>query len=112
MVRKKKTRRRMVYSNAFCMHDGSVFACGPERKPTANRIKQEGIFIDDDGVFKEALYDPTSWKSWSDDQREKLVTILANRLNTRRAIRELILPELAAIQATLADIQKRLDRTE
>ncbi len=112
MARKKKPKRRIVYSHASCMPDGSVFACGPDRKPTEKRIKNDGIFIDEDGVFRESKYGATDWHAWEVDQRVKLVTILANRLNTRRAIRELILPELEAIQSTLADIQKRLERIE
>lgn len=112
MVRKRKTRRRIVHSTTFGFRDGSVVACGPEPKPSAKRIKEEGTYIDDDGVFRESYYGPNYWKTWDLKQREKAVTVLANRLNTRRAIRELVLPELASIQATLTDIQVRLNQLE
>ena len=49
----------MVYFCTFGFQDGSVIACGPERKPFARRIKEEGIHIDEDGVFREALYSPS-----------------------------------------------------
>ncbi|QDV55474.1 hypothetical protein [Rosistilla oblonga] len=112
MTRKRKPRRRMVYSTTAGFYDGSVIACGPERKPSAKRMKEDGIFIDDDGVFKESHYSASYWKTWDVEQRVKAVTILANRLNTRRAIRELVLPEIAAIAATLDRIERRLDAIE
>ncbi|MEL7499016.1 MAG: hypothetical protein AAFN77_15520 [Planctomycetota bacterium] len=112
MPRKKKPRRRKVYSIAHGFHDGAVFACGPERKPSEKRIKEEGIYVCPDGVFKEDLRSPTEWQSWDVEQRVKTVTILANRLNTRRAIRELVLPELEEIQNSLVEINERLKRLE
>ncbi|MCU0980787.1 MAG: hypothetical protein MUF25_16680 [Pirellulaceae bacterium] len=112
MARKRKPRRRMVYSYTFGFQDGSVIACGPERKPFERRIKEEGIHIDEDGVFREALYSPTSWHSWNDEQRREAVTILANRLNMRRAIRDLVLPELKELKTVLLDIEKRLRQIE
>jgi hypothetical protein len=102
----------MVYSYTFGFQDGSVIACGPERKPIARRIKEEGIHIDEDGVFREAHYSPTSWHAWKDEQRHEAVTILANRLNMRRAIRELVLTELKELKAVLLDVQKRLGHLE
>lgn len=112
MARKKRPRRRMVYSTTFGFHDGSVIGCGPDRKPSKRRVQADGIHIDADGVFREITYSPTYWHSWSDEQRAKAVGILAIRLNTRRAIRELVLPELAALNEVLLEIEKRLTRIE
>lgn len=102
----------MVYSVTFAFSDGSVFGCGPERKPATRRIKEEGIRIDEDGVFREYLYSADGMRSWTAEQREKASTILANRLNTRRAIRELVVPELAELKAMLLDVQERLGQAE
>ncbi|QDV24167.1 hypothetical protein [Aureliella helgolandensis] len=99
-------------SQTVGFHDGSVIACGPKRKPTAKPIKDRGIHIDPDGVCDETFYSPTYWHDWDVVQRDKAVTILANRINTRRSIRELVLPELQAIQAALTSIQDRLERME
>ena len=112
MVRKKKPRRRDVYSIAFVLPDGSAFACGPQRKPSDKRIKEDGAHVDDDFVFREYKYGPNDWHSWPENKRRELTQIMAIRLNTRRAIRELVLPKLEAIQASLADIQSRLGRLE
>jgi len=38
--------------------------------------------------------------------------LLANRLNTRRALRELILPELKALQESIDSLREQLDRIE
>jgi hypothetical protein len=46
------------------------------------------------------------------DFRVRVSNLLANRMNMRRTVRELVLPELANIQATLADLADRLGRIE
>ena len=112
MVRKQKPRRRDVYSIAFVFPDGSAFSCAPERKPSDKRIKEDGVHVDADFVFREYKYGPSDWHTWPDNHRRELGQIMAIRLNTRRAIRELLLPKLEAIQASLDDIQSRLDRLE
>lgn len=112
MARRKKSHRRKVYSVTFGFSDGAVTACAPERKPSPKRMKEDGIHICPDGVFREYKYSPTDWHSWEDEQRVRAVMVLANRLNTRRAIRELVLPELTAIQTAIADVRERLERIE
>ncbi len=107
--RKKKPRRRDVYSIAFVFPDGSAFSCGPERKPSAKRMKVDNMFVDDDLVFKEHMYGTTDWHAWPDQHRRELGQIMAIRLNTRRAIRELVLPELKVIQDSLHAIEVKLD---
>jgi len=102
----------MVCSNTFGFHDGSVIACGPDRKPSPRKIKEDNLHIDEDGVFQEYFYSPTYWHSWEPEKRSEVVAILANRLNTRRSLRELVLPELAELKAVLCDIQKRLTNIE
>ena len=112
MGRKKKPRRRDVYSVAFVFPDGSAFACAPQRKPSSKRLKDDDAYVDEDFVFREQRYGPDEWVSWPVDHRRELGQIMAIRLNTRRAIRDLVLPELEGIKAMLANIQKRLDQIE
>ena len=112
MARKRKPRRRTVYSWTFGFPDGAVIGVAPERKPTDKRIKEEGWSIDDDGVYRETLYDSDYWKTWEPEKRYKAVELLANRLNTRRAIRELILPELKSLHESIDSLRKQLDRIE
>lgn len=112
MARKRKSKRRMVYGVTFGFHDGSVLAFGPERKPSAKRIKEDGIHICPDGVFREYFYGPTYWHTFDDDARKELTRTLANRINTRRAIRELVLPELDAIKESLEKLHERISLVE
>lgn len=70
--RKKSPRRRDVYCNAFVFPDGSAFSCGPQRKPSSKRIKEDGLFVDRDFVFQEYRYGPTDWHSWPEQQRREL----------------------------------------
>lgn len=112
MTRKKKPRRRMVCSFTFGFHDGSVIAVGPNRKPSDRKLKEDGLYLDEDGVFHENYYSPTSWQSWEIDERRRVTGILANRLNTRRAIRELVLPELNTLHESIESLREQLDRIE
>jgi hypothetical protein len=41
-----------------------------------------------------------------------LSDLLANRINTRRAVRELVLPVLANIEASLSSLHERMERIE
>jgi hypothetical protein len=58
------------------------------------------------------LYSPTEWHSWEAGKRHEAATILANRINVRRSLRELVLPEITELKSVLCDIQKRLVRIE
>jgi hypothetical protein len=72
----------------------------------------EGTRIDDDLVCQELHYGSHDFKQWEVEQRVRFSDILANRLNMRRAIRELVLPELATMQQSLAELSARFDRVE
>ncbi len=108
----RRARRRKIHYTTSGFGDGSVISAGPQRKPSAKKIKERGYHIDEDGVFNESFYSPSEWVSWELHQRVKAVTVLANRINTRRALRELVLPEIAALASTLERIEKRLDAIE
>ena len=112
MPRKRKPRHRMVHSWTYGFHDGAVIGVFPDRKPTEKRMKDDGLRIDEDGVFRESFYDPTYWHTWEPEKRTKLGEVLANRLNTRRALRELVLPELKAMQESIDSLQAQMDRIE
>lgn len=110
MARKRKPKRRMVCSFTYGFHDGSVIACGPETKPSERKIKEEGIYICPDGVMREHYYSPSTWPvGTSDKERRNISLTLANRINTRRAIRELVLPELEAIQKSLEILHQKVN---
>ncbi len=112
MARKRKPRRRDVYSKAFVFPNGAAFSCAPDRRPSARQIKYDGIFVDEDFVFQEFKYKSSDWYGWPDQERRELCQIMAIRLNTRRAIRELVLPELKAIQSAMESLISRLSSIE
>ncbi len=91
----------MACSYIFGFHDGAVIGAGPNRKPSDKRVKGDELWIDDDGVFQEYRYSPTGWHSWEPEKRAKTAEILANRLNMRRAIRELVLLELRSLHQSI-----------
>ena len=45
----------MVFSWTYGFHDGAVIGDAPDRKPTEKKIKQDGLHIDEDWVFRETL---------------------------------------------------------
>lgn len=109
---KRKPRRRPVHYFAYAMRDGAATACFPTRKPSVKKIKEEGIRIDPDLVCQEFLYGASSPETWEPEQRIRTADLLANRLNMRRTVRELVLPELAEMGKALQAIQGRLERIE
>jgi hypothetical protein len=87
-------------------------AAYPIRKPAPKIIKRDNLKIDDDGVCEETL---RSGKHVSDCQYEnrfRSQNIIANRLNTRRSIREIVLPKLAMMQQEIAAMRTQFDRIE
>jgi hypothetical protein len=102
-------RLRPVHYVSFSVPGGASYFAAPSRKPNARDILAQD---DPDLVSKEFTDKITDYEKQPDELRRRAGPVFANRINTRRAIRELILPELKAIQATLADIQSRLARVE
>jgi hypothetical protein len=108
----RRQRRSPRYYYASSLFDGTVLAAYPIRKPAPKIIKRDNLKIDDDGVCEETL---RSGKHVSDCQYEnrfRSQNIIANRLNARRAIREIILPELATIQQEITTVRTQLDHIE
>ena len=98
-------RRKPVYYTASSMNDGTVLAAYPVRKPAARIMKRDGDKLDDDGVCKEFVGSYVRSFDFNDPGRFRFFDIMANRLNTRRAIREVVLPELKVIQAEVAALR-------
>lgn len=108
----RKKRRRPVHYEVFSLHDGAVTSCFPKRKPSTKKIKQDGIHIDADFVCTEYYYGPTDPRGWDLDQRVRIANLLANRMNMRRTVRDLVLPELAALSQRVESLQQQLTRIE
>ncbi len=86
---------------------------GARPKPLPKRIKEYKIKIDEDGVCDEGWY--RSGKSFSDcnvENRFRFQNIISNRLNTRRAIREIVMPELAQLKEDIKAIRSQLNEIQ
>ncbi|TWT84751.1 hypothetical protein CA13_62310 [Planctomycetes bacterium CA13] len=108
----KKPRRRRIYYSAFTYSDGAAVSCVPWPQPTAKQIKDRDMYVDEDFLCREHRYKASDFVSLEPELAPRYSDILTNRLNTRRAIRELVLPEIAALAATLQRIEKRLEAIE
>ena len=109
----RRQKRRPMHYCDISLFDGTILATYPIRKPTPKKIKQRNIKIDEDGVCDKGYYD--SGKSLSDCNNEKrfrFQNIMANRLNTRRAIREIIMPELSKTQKDIDAIHSQLKQIQ
>ena len=108
-MRRKKRRPMHYYSN--CLYDGTIVATFPIRKPTPKKIRQDNLRIDEDGVCDRGWY--SAGKIFSDvtmDNRFRFQDIMANCLNTRRAMREILIPRLQKLERDADAIHNKLDQ--
>jgi hypothetical protein len=108
----RRTSRRDVHYVTFIFADGAAVTCTPTRKPSKKKIKNERIHIDADHVVREFRYSPKEFDHASDEVRVRMSDLLANRLNMRRTVRELVLPPLTSIQSSLHALEARIGRIE
>ena len=102
-------RFRQAFYVAFGMKDGTILSALQTRRPTKKQLRPRER-IDDDGIYR--------WHTMKVDKfvdmeaRHEIVWMLAitSRLNTRRAIRELVSQRLGAIEAQVACLSQQLDR--
>ena len=108
----RRQKRRPMHYSAISLHDGTVIAARPVRKPTPKTIKQEKLRIDEDGVCREW---PDAGKELSDVNnkgRTRFQDIIATRLNTRRAIREMVFPYLLKLEKDIDCIRNQLEQIQ
>jgi hypothetical protein len=103
---------RPVYYVATSYRDGAAVACHPQRKPSDRKLKQDGDRVDPDLVFREYHYGSDEFSRWELDFRVRCSDLLANRLNMRRAAREIVLPKLDELDSKLQALHKQLQRIE
>lgn len=108
----RRPRRRALYYQAFILHDGTVQAAFPIRKPISRGNYRDFFRADDDGVCKEIARSGKELSDWNYEDRFRFQDLIANRLNTRRAIREMIFPRMDAIENEIREIRKILDKIQ
>lgn len=107
-----RQRRRPMYFSAHRLHDGTVLWAFPIRKPSKQELKRDHVRIDPDGVAREFADGGRNLSDVHNETRTRFQDIIATRLNTRRAIRELVLPCLAETLEEVRNLHSRLDRIE
>jgi len=91
-----------VYYFTVQLLDGTVLTAVPKRKPYAETVK------DKDSIYHGVV---TSGKQYSDptyEDRFRFLDIISNRLNTRRAIRDIVSPQIAKLQKDVDSMLKEL----
>ena len=108
----RKERRRPMYFTVHRLHDGTVLVARPIRKPSKQELTQTNLRIDPDGVAREFAGSGRELSDVNNDTRTRFQEIIATNLNTRRAIRDLLLPQLAETLEEVQSLHARLDRLE
>ncbi len=108
----RRERRRALHYLANSLCDGTVLAAYPIRKPTPKVMKRDHLAVDEDGVCREWLDTGSGLAISQDAGRFRFMDIISANLNTRRAIRHLVLPRLAVLQQQVEAVQGQLDRIE
>lgn len=109
---RRQRRRPMYYTAGRSLHDGTILAAYPVRKPLPKTIKREKIRSDEDGVCKEFAGAGKELSDVHNETRMRFQNIIATRLNTRRAIREMVLPCLIKLQSDVNEIRNQLDQLQ
>lgn len=107
-----RRQRRFLYYSTFCLRDGTIITALPVRKPLPKTIKREKLKIDKDGVCREWAFSEREFSHLPLEKRVHLQDVISNRLNTRRAIREMLLPQFAKLQEDLNEIRRQLDQIQ
>lgn len=105
----RRPKRRPVHYVTFVLHDGTVVSARPDRKPTPKTLRAEGLRIDEDGIYREWMEGAREFSDLPLETRIRLQSVIANRLNTRRVVREMIVPHLTKLQADMDAIRGQLD---
>ena len=108
----RRKPRRPIYYSVMCLWDGTVLSAYPVRKPMPKTLKQNHMRIDDDGVCREFGENGAELSDVHNQTRTRFQDILANSLNTRRAIRAVLVPRLEALETEFKTLQTQLDRIE
>lgn len=105
---RRKHRRRPVYYAVTSMNDGAVLSAYPVRKPASRIMKRDGDRLDEDNVCRDFTGSYAGAFTSDESGRFRFFDILANRLNMRRAIREVVLPTLEAVEAEVMALRNEI----
>src|ERR1043166_9570036 len=104
----RRTQGRNTYYTAFCLKDGTVTSALPKRRPSKRIMKRDHLGLDADNVCKEYVSSGRQLLTIPLEERRRFIDIFAISLNSRRALRQIVLPRLAAIEAQLGAVSDQL----
>lgn len=99
-----------MHYTVHSLHDGTVLAGYPVRKPIPKMIKNNRLTIDQDGVCREWADSGNELFDKCNENRMRFQGIVATRLNTRRAIRELVFPKVQELQNQMNVLHEKIDQ--
>ena len=108
----RRQERRTMHYSAICLHDGTVIAAHAVHKPIPKIIKRDKLRIDEDGVCHEWAVVGKELSDVTNETMFRFQDIIATRLNTRRAIREMVYPYLNKLQKDMDDVRNKLDNIQ
>jgi len=108
----RRQRRRAMHYYARSLNDGTILASFPIRKPGPKIIKRDNLRIDEDGVCKELMDAGKALSDSNNETRFRFQNIVSTSLNTRRALREIVLPRLAVLQQEMGSLRAQMGRIE
>lgn len=107
-----RLRRRPMHYLASTLHDGTVLAAYPIRKPSKRAFKEDHLRVDADGVTIEHAGAGGQLSDVQNDTRTRFQDIISVNLNTRRALRAMVLPGLVDLARELQVLHAQLERIE
>jgi hypothetical protein len=81
-------------------------------KPTAKYLKARKRVVDADFVCIESKYGWQGFGRLPDAERRHIATLHAHRLNTCRALRDIVLPELASLRSAVASLSTQIEQLD
>jgi hypothetical protein len=99
-----------MHYTVFSLRDGTITSACPMRKPARRILKRDGLRVDADGVTIEYCSAGRELSDGRYEGRFRFQNIIATSLNTRRAIREMVLPPIAEMRAEISALRAEVER--
>lgn len=108
----RRRLRKKIHYTVHCLKDGTVTVAYPVRKPSAEALKRDKEVIDDDGVCREFQTAGREYSDFKFESRFRFMDVMATAMNTRRIVRELVLPRIDFLESRIEAVQSSISRIE
>lgn len=109
-MRRPRSPKRPMHYLVRRLNDGTVLAACPIRRPAPRIMKRDGLRVEADGITRVHSGAGKELSDWNNETRFRFQDIIATNLNTRRAIRELVLGPLIELRKEMAELRAEVDR--